>query len=244
MKPLRTLLVDDERLARARLRRLLSTEKRVNVVAEARSVAEALDILRHEDIDIIFLDIEMPGGSGFELFKAWSGDAAVVFVTAFDAFALRAFDVNAADYLVKPVDPERLSKTLERLASDASVRRPSTASPQLEQISVQTRDGTRVMGLHEVVCISSADDYTEIVDTQGTTELSSTPLWAWEEQLEELGFCRIHRQTLINLRHIENLERSGGTWSVGLSPLTLRFPVGRRRLSHLRETMASLSVTG
>ena len=244
MKPLRALLVDDERLARARLRRLLSNEKSVDVVAEARSVADALDILIDDDIDIIFLDIQMPAGSGFEIFKEWNGDAAVVFVTAFDSFALQAFDVNAVDYLVKPGRPERLSQTLERLVEHAASRGPARASPQLQQIAVQTRDGTRVMGLHEVVCISSADDYTEIVDTQGTTELSSTPLWAWEERLAELGFCRIHRQTLNNLRHIENLERSGNTWSVGLSPLAHRFAVGRRRLSHLRETMASLSVAG
>jgi two-component system LytT family response regulator len=112
---LRALLVDDERLARVELRRLLAAHPEIEVVAEADSVATARTALASAQPDVVFLDVQMPGGSGFELLGGDGLELAVVFVTAFDAHALRAFEVNALDYLLKPVHPERLAQAVGRL---------------------------------------------------------------------------------------------------------------------------------
>ena len=244
MKTLRTLLVDDERLARVRLRRLLEHDSRIDIVAEARNVKEAIEVLDLLQVDLIFVDIQMPGGSGFELFRHWEGNALVIFVTAYDSSAVRAFEVNAIDYLVKPVHSERLSKTLDRAQERFHRRELKRHSARRDQISLQTRDGLRLVPIDEIVSIHAADDYTEVVDTRGRTELSSTPLSTWEARLKERGFCRIHRQSLINLRHLQELERLAGGWQVQLSALSTPLRVGRRRLAHLRASLQSLAIEG
>lgn len=243
MNKLRALLVDDERLARARLKRLLSTHQNISVKGEARSVSEAAAFLSTKEVDVIFLDIEMPGGHGFELFDLWRGQASVVFVTAFESFALKAFDFNAIDYLLKPVKPERLSETIDRVSNQTQQRTPSSQRNTQGAISIPTKSGTRIIALSDIVCINSADDYTEIVDIRGRVELNSTTLSEWQVKLEELGFCRIHRQTLVNLRHIKSLERSGSAWSVHVARLEIPLPVGRRRIAHLRENIAGLAIS-
>lgn len=129
---LRALLVDDERLARVELRRLLAAHPEVEVVAEADSVATARVALAAARPDVVFLDVQMPGGSGFELLSGDGLELAVVFVTAFDAHALRAFEVNALDYLLKPVHPERLAQAVGRLlrrAAEPAAGSPSDGAP-------------------------------------------------------------------------------------------------------------------
>ena len=112
---IRTLIVDDERLARAELKRLLSVHPQIHILAEATNAEEAKAYLAELEIDLVFLDIQMPGTSGLELAATLKPDLQFVFCTAFDSHALDAFELNALDYLVKPLDPERLRKTLERL---------------------------------------------------------------------------------------------------------------------------------
>src|SRR5690606_31532679 len=119
----RALIVDDERLARAVLRRELAAHPDVEVVAEADGVDAAVEILRRERIDLVFLDVQMPGGSGLELFDRIDTDARVIFVTAYDRYAVRAFDVHALDYLLKPVAPERLARALERAREERGLGR-------------------------------------------------------------------------------------------------------------------------
>jgi len=107
---IRAVLVDDESPARARLRSLLKAHADVEIVAEAGDVESAAEACAREDPDVVFLDIQLPRASGFELLSRLSGATAVIFVTAFDGYAVRAFEVNALDYLLKPVHPERLAK--------------------------------------------------------------------------------------------------------------------------------------
>jgi len=113
-KPIRALVVDDERLARKDLIALLGAHDQVTVIGEADDVPSAVEAIRALNPDLIFLDIQMPGDSGFDLLEKMDVEAQVIFVTAYDEFAIRAFEVNALDYLLKPVNPERLAKALEK----------------------------------------------------------------------------------------------------------------------------------
>jgi two-component system LytT family response regulator len=119
---LRALIVDDERLARKELRSMLSERPEIIVEGEAETVAEAAELIRAEEPDIVFLDVHMHGESGFDLLDKVDVTFKVIFVTAFDAYAIRAFEVNALDYLLKPVNPERLARAVERLCEKRAAR--------------------------------------------------------------------------------------------------------------------------
>src|SRR5512137_2632898 len=121
-KRLRVLLIDDERLARNDLRSLLSEYDNIEVIGEADSVQKAIELITAENPDIIFLDIQMPGESGFDLLDKIDISARIIFVTAFDEYAIRAFEVDAVDYLLKPVNPERLKVAIERVEKESTVR--------------------------------------------------------------------------------------------------------------------------
>jgi two-component system, LytTR family, response regulator len=134
---MKVLVVDDERLARQELRRLLSEHADVTIAGEASTIEEAAMMLGQQDFDLLFLDIQMPGGSGFDLLERLERVPQVIFTTAFDQYAIRAFEVNALDYLLKPIAPERLAAALERVR-----RTPASAPrPLLERVFV--RDGPR-----------------------------------------------------------------------------------------------------
>src|SRR5207247_271722 len=132
----KALVADDERLARRELRRLLAAHPDVSIAGEARNVEEAVALLGEQHVELLFLDIQMPGGSGFDLLERLERVPLVIFTTAFDEYAIRAFEVNALDYLLKPIAPERLAVALDRVR-----RAPAVVAPLLERVVV--RDGER-----------------------------------------------------------------------------------------------------
>jgi two-component system, LytTR family, response regulator len=204
----RVLIVDDERLARERMRGMLAQQPSVTSIAEAANVTSAADAIRANCPDVVFLDIEMPGGNGFELLERASGDFAIVFVTAFDEYAVRAFEVNALDYLVKPVDPARLSRTLERIASRAPVPRrdlrPLSADDRL--FLPRERSG-RFVSLTSVVAITAAGSYSEVRTSDGRTDLVHRTMEEWEAVLPGAIFRRVHRSAIVNLDLVVRTER-------------------------------------
>ena len=203
---MRALIVDDERLARARLRTLLAAHPEVSVVAEADSVATARAAITEHAPALVFLDIAMPGGSGFELFDPSGGpgvDASVVFVTAYDAHAIRAFEVGALDYLLKPIDPARLADTIRRVRA-----RPF---PSPDRICVSGGGGAvRAVPIAEIVLVRADGDYSELVLRDGSTVVQKQPLTSWERRLGP-GFMRVHRNTLVSIVDVERVERAGGS---------------------------------
>ncbi|MCP3099900.1 LytTR family DNA-binding domain-containing protein [Myxococcus sp. K15C18031901] len=209
MTRLKVLLVDDERLARGELRTLLKSHPELEVVGEAADADEAERRIAELDPDVLFLDVQMPEASGFDLLARAEVRAQVVFVTAHDAHALRAFEVNALDYLLKPVHPQRLRATVERLlqktgaAQGTAVGRPLAIDDHLF-LSGERR--SRFVQVGDIACLCSAGDYSELVTRDGQRYLTPRPLSEWEARLPEKHFVRIHRGAIIHLACVERVD--------------------------------------
>jgi two-component system LytT family response regulator len=201
---MKALIIDDEPPARRELRRLLADFPWVEIIGEAGNVEQAAEMIESLTPELLFLDIQMPGGSGFDLLSRLEHMPAVIFTTAYDEHAVRAFEVDALDYLLKPIDPTRLAEALTRLRSDHAdrTRRPGDV---LEQIFV--RDGARCwfVPLREVRLLSSEGNYIRL--SWGKTQpLLGRALAALERRLDPDRFFRANRQQIINLDFIENVE--------------------------------------
>ena len=204
------LIVDDERPARDKLRRLLALEPDVGAVDEARDGAEALQAIAEHRPDALFLDIQMPGVSGIELAASLPAPAPLlVFVTAFDQYAIRAFDANAADYLLKPFDRERLQRALRRLRERLVLPAPGAgpafggAGLPLRQLLVSERGLTRVVPVEQIQWLESADNYVILHTAQGQPLLRQT-LAGLVDKLAP-GFVRCHRRAAVQTSWIESI---------------------------------------
>ena len=240
------LLVDDERLARAELRRLLRAHPDVTVVGEAANPAEAEARLDELSVDLLFLDIKMPGGTGFDLLERLDRVPLLVFTTAYDEFALRAFEVNACDYLLKPIHPDRLASALDKMRvlwSAARLSVPSSAAapgPRLRGAGdrVFLRDGDRcwIVSLAEIACFEGEGNYAR-VHFGANRPLLRTSLNALEARIDPALFFRASRKHLINLRFVERIE----TGIDDAYRVMLRggqsIEVSRRQSRKLRETL-------
>src|SRR5215475_11162948 len=201
---MRTLIVDDEPPARREMRRLLSEFSWVEIVGEAGGVAEAEALIEELHPELLFLDIQMPGGSGFDLLARLEHVPQVIFTTAHDEHAVHAFEVNALDYLLKPIDPRRLASALDRVRSVAAA--PAARSGAvLEQLFV--RDGSRCwfVPLREVQLVTSEGNYVRL--SWGKIKpLLGRSLAAIEQRLDPAQFFRANRRQIINLKFIESIE--------------------------------------
>ncbi len=240
---IRAAVVDDEPLAREGVRLLLARDPEVTVVGEAGNASEALALLHSERPQLVFLDVQMPGGDGFEvLSRAAQPLPLVVFVTAYDAHALQAFAVHALDYVLKPFDDERFGKALQRAKEE--LRRTAAAEvgermlngvQALERTRVVVRDRGRVTFLEadEIEWIEAADYYVEL-HVGPHTYLHRESMAALEARLDGRRFVRIHRRAIVNIRCLRELRRdaSGGLLAVHSSGATL--PVARSHQAHVR----------
>ena len=201
---MKALIIDDEPPARRELRRLLAEFSWIEIIGEAGNVAQAAAMIETLSPALIFLDIQMPGGSGFDLLACLDHLPQVIFTTAHDEHAVRAFEVNALDYLLKPIDPARLTAALARVKSAGTAPRPQPESV-LEQLFV--RDGPRCwfVPLREVRLLSSEGNYVRL--SWGRTQpLLGRALAALEQRLDPNRFFRANRRQIINLDFIENVE--------------------------------------
>jgi two-component system LytT family response regulator len=238
----KALLIDDEPPARDGLRALLAAHPQVQIVGEAGTLRAARDLLARPDYTLVFLDIQLRGGTGFDLVPAVRRGAGVVFVTAHDEHALRAFEVNALDYLLKPIKPERLAQTLERAGGrERGGAAPVPAPGRLraeDTVYVRTDSGARFLPLAEIGAIQSCENYSEIDLVGGERLLVRQTLKAWEDQLPSPPFARAHRQVLVNLECLVRLEDDGGDAPL-LHLRGLRAPVraSRREWTDLRHRL-------
>lgn len=210
--PRRALLIDDEPAARDDLRRMLGAHPEVVVIDEAGRVPDAQAVLARDDYDLVFLDVQLRGGTGFDLVPAIRPGARIIFVTAFDQYALRAFAVNALDYLLKPVEPARLAESLRRLsvAPDPASSDPPRLNRSDTVLLKTATDAARFVPLTRIAVIFSNENYTELRLTTGEKFIARRPLKAWEEQLPAADFMRVHRTALVNLhtlRRAAHLDR-------------------------------------
>jgi two-component system, LytTR family, response regulator len=232
----RAVIVDDERLARRELAFLLQSHPEIEVAGEAGSVGEAVQVVERLHPELLFLDIQMPRESGFDLFERTCVAAEVIFVTAHDEFALRAFEVNALDYLMKPVNPLRLRQAVDRFLR----RRPRSAvtPPALtyeDTVFVAVGSAPRFVKLASLVCILAEGDYTRLVGTSGSIGLVLKSMKEWEALLPERQFCRIQRSVIINCERVERFEPwFNSSYQVYLQHRPQPFTMSRRLAKRFR----------
>lgn len=222
------IIIDDERLARKEMRRLLAEFASITIAGEAENLADAIKLIETEKPDIVFLDIQLSGESGFDLLERVEHDFKLIFVTAFDAYAVRAFEVNAIDYLLKPVNPERLAKAIDRLAEERVVG-PLKPLEFDDRIFLELGARSLFLKVCDISHIVAAGDYSEVFTRDKRKYLVEKPLREWEERLPEKHFLRIHRQAIVNLEEIEHLEPwFNRTFQVRLKGLREPLTVSRR----------------
>lgn len=239
-KPYKAIVIDDERLARNDMISMLKEYPDILVTGEASDVPSALKAIEQHNPDLIFLDINMPGQSGFDLLNSAETDAKVIFVTAFDEYALRAFEVNALDYLMKPVNPKRLKAAIEKLESPEE--NVDTAQMRMlkydDNLFLQVNAGMRFIKVFKIVCINSSGDYSEIITDDGHKGLTLKSMKEWESRLPENYFCRVHRSTIINLEFVTKIEKwFNNSYRLHLRGLDDPMVMSRRYATKLKEKM-------
>jgi two-component system LytT family response regulator len=267
---LRVLIVDDERLAREGVRGLLEAERDVTIVGECADGHSAVDALTHAEVDIVFLDVQMPGMDGFEVLQALPRDAlpVVVFVTAYDTHALRAFDANALDYVVKPFTDARFKTAMERARRQAHERRLGRASSELAQLvallqgasqpaatgatgnhdtprnrwidRITVRSVGRVVYVRvtDVVWIGSADYYVQLHTADGKSHLVRESMQRIEERLDPARFARVHRTAIVNLDHVAEIRTDSAEHQFVVLRNGAKLPLGKSRREALERALA------
>ena len=204
---MRAMIVDDEPLARRELRRLLAEFAWIDIVGEAANVDEAAPLVERLLPELLFLDIQMPGGTGFDLLERLEHLPPVVFTTAYDKRAVRAFEVNALDYLLKPIEPERLAAAVAR-AQGAAASAPATSAASgisLERLFLRDGDRCWFVPLREVKLFTAEGNYVRL-SWDKIHPLLGRPLSSLEPRLDPKQFFRANRQQIINLEYIESVD--------------------------------------
>ena len=203
---MRVLLIDDERLARAELRRLLAAHSHVDIVGEAVNAADGVQQIAALKPDLVFLDVQMPGGSGFDMLAALGEAPDVIFTTAFDQYALQAFEVNALDYLQKPIQPARMSAALQRWLAIGHAGAPvSVGSVPAKKLFIKDGERCWFVALHDIRLFESDGNYTRVYFDQHRP-LTLRSLNQLEERLDPQRFFRASRRHIVNLDFIERVH--------------------------------------
>ena len=234
---LKAMIVDDEAPARSELRFLLDEVGKTEVVAEAASVREAIEKLKEYPCDVLFLDINMPEATGLQFADALQHlkfPPAVVFVTAYSEYALDAFEVKAIDYLVKPVETDRLRQAINRVREHVLLHAKAQKS---ERIPVEKAGKKILISIDQIIFVMARDDYADL-QTETDRYFSTVSLAQLEKRLEGHGFFRVHRGYLVNLQMVQEVESvSGGTLLLTMVNSTEKIPVSRRRVSALKKAL-------
>lgn len=206
MKTFKTIIVDDERLAREEVKRALKTHQEFHVVGEASNVDEAIQVIETEQPDIIFLDIHMPEKSGFDLLEELGTVPEVVFTTAYDQYAVKAFELNALDYLVKPLREERFAKTIEKVKHELTQKSKATPEvlPMHRKIFIKDGEKCYFVQLSEVRFIESLENYARLYFGEEKAMIKRS-LNLIEEKLNPSVFFRANRSQIINTHYIQDI---------------------------------------
>lgn len=242
---LRAVIVDDEELARGLLREMLKAHPEVEIAAECANGFEAVKAISETAPDLVFLDVQMPKLDGFEVLELIDPGPAIVFVTAYDQYAMRAFDAHAVDYLLKPFSAERFERALERArtrvgearqspAVVASLAREAGDRPQ----RIVVRDGPRVhvIAIDRLDYVEAQDDYVAL-HSGGKTYLKQQTIAAVEAALDPARFIRIHRSALVNLERIARIEPYAKDSRIAILSDGTKLPVSRSGYARLLEAM-------
>ena len=209
--PIKAIIIDDERLARTELKKLLAEHPEIVIIDEASNVEEGVEKIDLARPDLIFLDIQMPGKTGFDLLAELEKAPKVIFTTAYDEFALKAFEVNALDYLLKPIDPKRLTDAIQKLQAEIQLEQASFSGnqrgPLSESDQVFVKDGEKCwfVKLQDIRLFESVGNYAKVYFSTNKPLILKS-LNALEDRLDDRIFFRANRKHIINLHWIEKIE--------------------------------------
>ncbi len=241
---MKTIIVDDERLARQELKNLLSSVDGIEIIGEATNSDEAIEIIEDQKPELVFLDIQMPGKDGFALLEELTFVPKVVFVTAYDEYAIKAFEVNALDYLVKPVNPDRLKEAINKVKESIDLEdqkaQKRDASAELtgdDQVFLKDGDKCWFVALKDIRMFESDGNYVKVYFHK-FRPLIHKSLNSLEEKLDKREFFRASRKYIINLKWVEGIE----SWFNGGLMVTLkggeRLEISRRQAVKFKEMMS------
>jgi two-component system LytT family response regulator len=236
MDPIRAMIVDDEPLARSDLCRMLEPHIEIRIVDQCGSGSEALAAIRRHAPDLVFLDVQMPELDGFDVLEQLGRQApsAVVFVTAYDKYALRAFEAGALDYLMKPFDDARFERTLARAIERIEIGR--AAPSRMERIVIKNGKEVTFVRVRDIDWIESADFYA-CIHVDSSTHVLRRSLSELEADLSSAGFVRIHRSTIVNMSRVQRLvTNDGGEYEIELGDRT-RLKLSRRYRQKVLEAL-------
>ena len=254
-EPIRVLIVDDERLARDGVRALAEAEPDVTVVGECGDGKSAVAALKRGKVDVLLLDIQMPGMDGFEVLRAIPETQlpVVIFLTAFDKHALKAFDAQALDYVVKPFSDARFRKAMDRARTQVHQRRMGNVTENLATLVASLRHGSqpnylaripvRSVGkvayvrVDDIAWIGAADYYAELHTVDGKTHLVRETMQQLEERLEPARFTRVHRSAIVNLEHVSEIRTDSAERHFVVLKDRTRLPLGRSRREGLEKAL-------
>jgi len=242
-KLLRAVVVDDEELARGFLREMLAMHPEIEIVAECPNGFEAVKSIGETRPDLIFLDVQMPKLDGFEVLELIDPGPVVIFVTAYDQYAMRAFDAHAVDYLLKPFSRDRFEKALERARLRLGEQSPqldlaAARAPEERPQRIVVKDGPRVhvIPIDKLDYVEAQDDYVSL-HSGGKSYLKQQPIAGLESLLDPARFVRIHRSVIVNLERVARIEPYGKESRLAILADGARLPVSRSGYARLLEAM-------
>lgn len=237
---IRTVIADDEVLARQKLRLLLNAEPELEIVGEGTNGLETIKLVRERHPQLLFLDIRMPGMDGFDILEALSGESGesvpkIIFTTAYDSYAIRAFDINAVDYLLKPFTAERLHAAVEK-AREYLRHMIQVPAPEADQADIAKRFISRIvfksrgrilfLPVSDIRCVCAEENYVRL-STENETHLLRETMGRIEEKLDPETFLRVHRSYIVNLQFLKEIRTEKNGDSVVVLANGLKVPMSR-----------------
>ncbi len=246
---MKAIIIDDEPFVREDLKQMLKKHGDVEIIGEAGSVPQAEELLSELTPDVVFLDIQLVGGTGFDLTALIHPLTHIIFFTSHDEFAVRAFEVNALDYLLKPVPEKRLTSALDRLRNATT---PPTPAPLKEpfnendRIFIHSSGEQRFVNIRDVVAVTAiGGNYTQVHIKNGTTLTVRRTMKEWEHLLPGTLFCRIHRSGIVNLEYVDSLYQNKiKSWEIRMLDLENPLEVSRRSLSRIKQLLENRHTGG
>lgn len=229
MKSYSALIIDDERLARLDLRKKLSSFPGIEVIGEASSIATGLRAINELKPDLLFLDIQLSDGLGFELLNKVEFTGKTIFVTAYDEYACRAFEINAIDYILKPFSKDRLVSAVNHLLASEN-NKDGKANQKFRYndiIMIEQKNSIHFVKLENIICIKADREYTTIFEKGGKNYLLLKAIGCWQDELPDEQFARVHRNAVINFNYIEKTEKTGNTAKVFLKEVSEPVSISR-----------------
>lgn len=241
---IKVLIIDDEPLACELIKEYLQSFKNLEVIGFCHDGFSGLKTIQDQKPDLLFLDVQMPKINGFEMLELIEEPPALIFSTAFDQYALEAFEANAVDYLLKPYSKERFEKAVSKflnsksLSSDIPKMLTEISAKQKDQNRIVIKDGgkIKILPLQEIVHLEADDDYVKIFSTNGKF-LKKKTLQFFEDSLSQDAFCRVHRSHLINISHIERIDPYEKNGHIALLKDGSKIPISRGGFQKLKEKL-------